>query len=82
MRVYGGEVGRRPSEMLEMASVAPMAPRVKRERMDVVGVHCFGHLDGPKLRNLGCGLINDFFLAFNMRSRALLIQEGCLISGI
>ena len=37
-----------------MASVALMAPRVKRERMGGSNFDIIGYLGGPKVRNLGC----------------------------
>ena len=60
MLIYGGEVSGTPSELSRSASVALMAPRVKRERMGTGGVHIFGHRGGRKLRNLGCGLRSRF----------------------
>ena len=60
MLVYGGEVDERPPKLLILASVAPMAPRVKRERMGGSDFGTFGLLSSRKVRNLGCGQRPDF----------------------
>ena len=76
MLVYGGEVWKRPLELSKMASVAPMAPRVKREKMDSGDFFVLGSLSGSKLRNLGCGVSVDFLFDFDFGTEVLLIQEG------
>ena len=60
MLVYGEEVSERVSILYILASVAPMVPRVKRERMGASGFHIIDHRGCSKVRNLGCGLDDGY----------------------
>ena len=62
MLVYGGEVSRTPPDLSNLASVAPMAPRVFLERLGEVSFDIFGLIGRSKVRNLGCGMEVEYLI--------------------
>ena len=80
MLVYGGEVTRRPPRLLILASVAPMAPRVKRERTGILEIDISGYQAGPNVRNLGCGLEGRSQYGLSRCAVVQLIQEGWVLN--
>ena len=76
MLIYGGEVVRRVSGSVDLASVVPMAPRVIPLRMGVSDFTHLGYLVPSKVRNLGCGWVRDSPYELLRVARVQLIQEG------